>query len=107
MAVCSCHVTYAFQSESTLYSCLNGWPNGWVFVYEVSGFGFESSCSQHFKLIFFKISIHFGTSNEISRCRKLSLLLINIYLAFSMQRRPVQAKEYYNFSYSEKKELKL
>ena len=23
--VCSCHVTYAFQSESTLYSCLNGW----------------------------------------------------------------------------------
>ena len=23
VAVCSCHVTYAFQSESTLYSCLN------------------------------------------------------------------------------------
>ena len=23
MTVCSCHVTYAFQSESTLYSCLN------------------------------------------------------------------------------------
>ena len=22
-AVCSCHVTYTFQSESTLYSCLN------------------------------------------------------------------------------------
>ena len=22
-AVCSCHVTYAFQSESTFYSCLN------------------------------------------------------------------------------------
>ena len=22
-SVCSCHVTYAFQSESTLYSCLN------------------------------------------------------------------------------------
>ena len=21
------------------------WPNGWVFVYELSGFGFESSCS--------------------------------------------------------------
>ena len=21
--VCSCHVTYSFQSESTLYSCLN------------------------------------------------------------------------------------
>ena len=23
LTVCSCHVTYAFQSESTLYSCLN------------------------------------------------------------------------------------
>ena len=23
MTVCSCHVTYAFQSESTIYSCLN------------------------------------------------------------------------------------
>ena len=23
LAVCSCHVTYAFQSESTLYNCLN------------------------------------------------------------------------------------
>ena len=23
MNVCSCHVTYAFQSESTIYSCLN------------------------------------------------------------------------------------
>ena len=106
LTVCSCHVTYAFQSESTLYSCLNvkellarrrceiwswsdcnwtrthnhlirkrtlnhlaklalndwavlwviictvylvvcSWPvwlNGWVF-YELSGCGFESSCS--------------------------------------------------------------
>ena len=24
ITVCSCHVTYAFHSESTLYSCLNG-----------------------------------------------------------------------------------
>ena len=23
LTVCSCHVTYAFQSESTLYNCLN------------------------------------------------------------------------------------
>ena len=23
LTVCSCHVTYAFESESTLYSCLN------------------------------------------------------------------------------------
>ena len=83
VTVCSCHVTYAFQSESTLYSCLNvkellvrsrreiwslsdcNWTrsqnhlvrnrtlsHGWVFVmvefvYELSGSGFESSCS-HF-----------------------------------------------------------
>ena len=26
--VCSCHVTYAFESESTLYSCLNTQPLG-------------------------------------------------------------------------------
>ena len=85
MAVCSCHVTYAFQSDSTLYSCLNVkellawsrheiwslsdcnwsrtqnhllrkrtlnhlaklalWPNGWMFVYELSDSGFDSSCS--------------------------------------------------------------
>ena len=97
--VCSYHVTHAFQSESTLYSCLNVkellawnwykiwnlsdcswtqiqvcdmirkysnmhstnkysqhssiiwpvWLNGWMFVYELSGCGFESSCS-HLKL---------------------------------------------------------
>ena len=85
LTVCSYHVTYAFQSESTLYSCLNvkvllarsrreilslsdwnwtrthnhlvhkrtlnhlakpaKWLNGWVFVYKLSGCGFESSCS--------------------------------------------------------------
>ena len=27
MTVCSYHVTYAFQSESTLYSCLNNYPS--------------------------------------------------------------------------------
>ena len=41
LTVCSCHVTYAFQSESTISSGLNGW----VFVYELSGCGFESRCS--------------------------------------------------------------
>ena len=40
----SYYVTYAFQSESTLYSCRSVRPNGWVFVYELSGSGFESSC---------------------------------------------------------------
>ena len=84
--VCSCHVTFVFQSESTLSSCLNvkeflarsrrriwslsdcNWTrthnhlvykrtlnhltklakclNGWVFVYELNGCGFEYSFSQ-------------------------------------------------------------
>ena len=59
LTVCSCHVTYAFQSESTLNSCLNVKEHlarhrreiwsfsdcNWVFVYELSGCGFKSSCS--------------------------------------------------------------
>ena len=58
MTVCSYHVTYAFQSEFTLYSCLNlkellaqsrreiwSLSDCWVFVYELSGSGYESSCS--------------------------------------------------------------
>ena len=48
---------YAFQSKSTLYSCLRSmwlqldanaqsvWLNGWVFVYELNGCGFDSICS--------------------------------------------------------------
>ena len=72
--LCSCHVTYVFQSESTHYSCLNVkellvrrrreiwslsncnwtrthnqrpvWLNGSVFVYELSSCGFEPSCSR-------------------------------------------------------------
>ena len=91
--VCSYHVTYAFQSESTLYSSLNvkellarnrreiwslsdcNWTRthnhlvhkrtlnhlaklveffSWVFVYELSGCGFESSCS-HLKTDNFEI----------------------------------------------------
>ena len=74
------YVTYAFQSESTLYSCLKvkeplarsrrkiwrlsdcNWTqtgqtgqNGWVFVYKLSGCGFEYSqwsfCSAEFALL--------------------------------------------------------
>ena len=75
LIVCSYHVTYAFQSESRLYSCLNVkgllarnrheiWSlsdcngtqthnhlackrniNGWVFIYELSGCGFKFHCS--------------------------------------------------------------
>ena len=36
------------------------WPNGWVFVYELSGFGFESSCS-HLKELQIK---HFRSTNS-------------------------------------------
>ena len=99
LTVCSCHVTYAFQSESSLYSCLNVkelldiqatiecgftlkrirdmtrtysqmhrtdkysehssviwpvWPNGWVFVYELSGSEYESSCSHWTCLLCFQ-----------------------------------------------------
>ena len=88
-AVCSYQVTYAFQSESTLFSCLNVkelfarsrreiwpnvlvWPNGWVFVYEPSGSGFESSCSQLNCMLFIvlcyanwkKMSLCIGVSAE-------------------------------------------
>ena len=81
LTVCSHYVTYSFQSESTLYSCLNPkkllvqnrrniWSSidcnetrthnhlvqkgsrwnwsvwlSWVFVFKLSGCGFESRCS--------------------------------------------------------------
>ena len=58
LTVHSHHVTYAFQSESTLYKCTiqisthntvqsfgRFGQMGWVFVYELSGYGFESHCS--------------------------------------------------------------
>ena len=65
LTVCSFHVTYPFQSETTLYiatwqehtvkctvqiSTQNtaqslGQPIAWVFLYELSGSGFKSSCS--------------------------------------------------------------
>ena len=90
ITVCSYHVTHAFQSESALYSCLNVkellarcrceiwslsdcnwtrthnhlvwpvWLNGWVFVYELSGCGFESSCS-HLKEITLKLQTVFNS----------------------------------------------
>ena len=96
MTLCSCHVTYAFQSESTLHSYLNVkellapnscdiWSlidcnrtqthshlvrkqtlnhlakiclNGWVFIYELSGCGFQSCCSHlNIALLFSKGSL--------------------------------------------------
>ena len=133
LSVYSYHVTYAFQSESTLYNCLNieelvtwsrskiwslsdcnwtqtqnhlvfkrrystiwpNWPNdwavlwvlictvqltassyhvkdssiiwsvwtnGWVFVYKLSGSGFESSCSQFLILCLLPHEIDFALS---------------------------------------------
>ena len=55
LTVCPCHDTHVFQSESTLYSCLN--VNGWrvellnirlnaeVLLYELSASGFQSGSS--------------------------------------------------------------
>ena len=31
------------------------WPNGWVFVYELSGSGFESSCSHKHESLEFRL----------------------------------------------------
>ena len=55
--------------------------------------------NQHFKLLFFKINLHFGTSEYISTYGKLDLLPINsIFLVFpsrERQRRLMQTKVYY------------
>ena len=45
--VCYYQVTHAFQSESTLCSCLEVkelWLNGWLFAHKLSGCGFKSRC---------------------------------------------------------------
>ena len=53
------------------------------------------------KLLFFKLNLHFGTSDVISTCKKLNLLPINsIYMVvFSRwnQRRPIQTKAHFMF----------
>ena len=82
LTVCSYHVTYAFYSESTLCSYLNvkellaqnqrsDWPvwlNGWVFVYELSGCGFESRCG-HYWITVSGIFLSVLTRNStLSRC---------------------------------------
>ena len=60
--------------------------------------------NQHFKLLFFKINLHFGTSEYISTYGKLNLLRINsIFLVFpswKMQRRLIQTKLCYKLSLS-------
>ena len=90
VTVCSCHFTYAFQKESTLllpesqgtpcskqarnlkFKWLQPvWLNGWLFVYELNGCGFESTCSHLKCLIFSKITLLFKTRSTkllISLC---------------------------------------
>ena len=55
--------------------------------------------NQHFKMVFFKENLHFGTSEQIFTYGKLNLLPIkSIYLIFSSrekQRRLIQTKVYY------------
>ena len=63
---------------------------------------------QHFKLLYFKISLLFGTSDEISSYGKLDLLSMNsmslIFSSREMQRRLIQTKVCYNLFYSVSKE---
>ena len=40
-----CNRTWTQNQHSTIWPNRPNWPNGWVFVYELSGSGFESSCS--------------------------------------------------------------
>ena len=47
------------NSDCMFLSChvlVSVWPNGWVFVYELSGSGFESSCSHLRQFYFEKIN---------------------------------------------------
>ena len=58
--------------------------------------------NKHFTLLFFKINLHFGTSDHISTYGKLNLLPINsIFLVFpsrERQRTLMQTKVYYKLS---------
>ena len=69
------HVTYAFQRKSTLYSCLNLKEllarNSWVFVYELSGCGFEFRCS-HINLFVEKTMIYFNVKTKSFDARSTS-----------------------------------
>ena len=59
----SCHILFSewihtlllpeHKDLHTQNSC-EAWLNGWVFIYEVSGYGFESHCSHFNKTVFIK-----------------------------------------------------
>ena len=96
MAVCYYHVTYAFHSESTLYSCLNvkgllarnrwyTWSlsdsngiqahNDWVFAYGLSGCVFQSHCCRLNEECSYTQKIRLTISGEIMLCRKVTQIL--------------------------------
>ena len=127
LPVCSCHVTYAFQSESTLRfrACFEQevpwhpgnywvwirserrtwhdkniesnasyrkysehssiiwpvWPNGWAFVYELSGSGFKYSCS-HLKSFLLFTSLTSILFLKFFIVFPYIALFINLYNAF-------------------------
>ena len=69
------------------------------FLKELQNCNCNCNLNQRFKLLFFKISLDFGTSDYISTYGKLNLLPIkSIFLTFSsreMQKRLTQTKVYY------------
>ena len=72
LTVCSYHVKYAFQNEYTLYSCLNVKEllNVCVFVYELSGCGFESSCCHSGLLLDKRLVFDHHVEDTILRANK-------------------------------------
>ena len=66
LTVCSYHVTYAFQSESTLYSCLNVKE---LLVRSRHEIQFESSCSHLEMFCIFECLL---TQNPTSQDAQLS-----------------------------------
>ena len=69
------------------------------FLKELQNCNCNCSLNQHFKMLLFKISLDFATSDYISTCGKLNLLPIkSIFLTFSsweMEKRLTQTKVYY------------
>ena len=72
------------------------------FLKELQNCNCNCNLNQRFKLLFFKISLDFGTSDYISTYGKLNLLPINsIFLVFpsrERQRTLMQTKVYYKLS---------
>ena len=81
-AVCSYHVTYTSnvkellaRSRREIWPNVLVWPNGWVFVYELSASVFKSSCS-HLNCMLFMV-LCYANWKKISLC-------IGLYAEFSI-----------------------